>query len=775
MDFTPHEIELVSKAFEGLKEAAVRRCSTQDEFDMVVKAFEFANKAHYGVRRRSGEPYIIHPISVAKIVVNEIGLGCKSIVAALLHDVVEDTDYTVEDISHLFGDKIASLVDGLTKIKSALDIDSENLQAENFKKILLTLNEDTRIILIKMADRLHNLRTIDAMPVHKKEKILSETMYIFIPLAHRLGLYRIKVEMENIWMKNKEPEKYSELSRKIDEVAQKRYSGMSRFVSSIEDVLQNNGYKAKVLTRLKTPYSVWQKMMVKNVEFEEIYDIYAVRIVFRAKDHIEERAQAWNIYSLITGIYHNSMVDRIRDWVTEPKLNGYEALHCTVMSEEGTWVEIQIRSERMDAIDERGLAAHWVYKGNDSKDVPNNSTSVEREMDRWLINVKDILNNPDANALDFLGKFHDSLLTSQITTYTPKGKTVILPKGATALDFAYYIHTEIGNKAIAAKINYKLQPLSTVLKNVDQVEIITAENHTPQREWLDFVKTPTAISHITDSLKKDVNYSITKGRDILEEELRKIDIPLQNSVIQKLLTEFKLTEKDELYSKLASHIISLDQLEAILKKNRKKKNVIYWTLHLLGGKKKEQASVSPPADKFEMSAPDSTNQVAASPEKLGKKRTYFLKENVDRSLSYMTAECCNPIPGDPVIGFMDEQGKVHIHKKSCPEAQRLASEKGDRILNVVWARHTIQSSLARVKMKGIDKMGILREITKRISSDMSINISKVVLAAHDGVFEGYIDIYVHDIESLNNLISRLKEVQGMETIARADIKEDDKL
>lgn len=774
MDFTTQEIELVNKAFMGLKEAAVRRCSTQEEFDLVLKAFDFANKAHSGVRRRSGEPYIIHPISVAKIVVNEIGLGCKSIVAALLHDVVEDTPYSTDDIAHLFGEKIASLVDGLTKIKSAFDIDSENLQAENFKKILLTLNDDTRIILIKMADRLHNLRTIDAMPVHKKEKILSETMYIFIPLAHRLGLYRIKVEMENIWMKNKEPDKFYELTQKIDEVARKRYSGMDKFVNSIEDILRNNGFKAKVLTRLKTPYSVWRKMTVKQVDFEEIFDIYAVRIVFRSKDHIDERAQAWTIYSLITGLYHNSMVERIRDWVTEPKLNGYEALHCTVMSDEGTWVEVQIRSERMDAIDERGLAAHWVYKDNNSKNVPNTTTSVEKEMDRWLINVKEILKNPDANALDFLGKFHDSLLTSQITTYTPKGKTVILPKGSTALDFAYSIHTEVGNKAIAAKINYKLQPLSTVLNNVDQVEIITAENHTPLREWLDFVKTPNAISHITEALKKDVSYSIAKGRDMLEDELKKIDIPLQNSVIQKLLTTFNLSEKDELYSKVASHIISLDQLDSILKKNRKKKNVIYWTLQLLGGKKKESESQSDSLN-IKSSPDDFKGAEPVSLEKLGKKRTYFLKENVDRSLSYHTAECCNPIPGDPVVGFMDEHGQVFIHKKSCPEAQRLASEKGERLLNVVWARHTLQSSLARVKMKGIDKVGILREITKRISTDMSINISKVVLAAHDGVFEGYLDIYVHDIESLTNLINRLKEVQGMESISRADIKEDDKI
>ncbi len=775
MDFTPQEVEMVNKAFEGLKEAAVRRCSTQEEFDLVVKAFEFANKAHYGVRRRSGEPYIIHPISVAKIVVNEIGLGCKSIVAALLHDVVEDTQYTTDDITHLFGEKIASLVDGLTKIKSAFAFDSENLQAENFKKILLTLNEDTRIILIKMADRLHNLRTIDSMPVHKKEKILSETMYIFIPLAHRLGLYRIKVEMENIWMKNKEPEIYAELSGRIDEVARVRYSGMNKFVTSLEDVLLNNGYKARVLTRLKTPYSVWQKMKLKKVEFEEIFDIYAVRIIFHPKEHVEERAQAWNIYSLITGIYHNSMVDRIRDWVTEPKLNGYEALHCTVMNEEGTWVEIQIRSERMDAIDERGLAAHWIYKGNKSKDVPNDSSSMEKEMDRWLINVKDILNNPDANALDFLGKFHDSLLTSQITTYTPKGKTVILPKGSTALDFAYSIHTEIGNKAIAAKINFKLQPLSTPLKNVDQVEIITAENQTPQREWLDFVKTSSAVNHIKEALKKDVSYSIAKGRQMLEEELKKLDVPLQISVLQKLMEEFHLTEKDELYSKIASHIINLDQLDTILKRNRKKKNVIYWTLQLLSGKKKdsEDGIQDNTAQDAETAENDDSEKI--TPEKLGKKRTYFLKENVDRSLSYHTADCCNPIPGDPVIGFMDEHGKVYIHKKSCPEAQRLASEKGDRILNVVWARHTIQSSLARIKMKGLDKVGILREITKRISTDMSINMSKIHLGAHDGVFEGYVDVYVYDTESLTNLMNTMMDINGMESVSRADIKDDDKI
>jgi len=769
MDFTKEENELILKAFEGLRESAVKRCATQEEFDMVIQAFEFANKAHYGVHRRSGEPYIIHPISVAKIVVDEIGLGCKSIVTAILHDVVEDTDYTLEDISHLFGDKIASLVDGLTKIKSAINIDRENLQVENFKKILLTLNDDTRVILIKMADRLHNLRTIGSMPDYKKEKILSETMYIFIPLAHRLGLYRIKTEMENIWMKNKEPEKYLDLSSRINEVATRRYPDMRRFITPIEDVLRRNGYVATVNTRLKTPYSVWKKMTVKHVEFEEIFDIYAVRVIFQAKQHIDERTQAWNIYALITGLYPTSMVERIRDWVTTPKMNGYEALHCTVMSATGSWVEIQIRSERMDAIDERGLAAHWVYKKNASRDIPNNATAGENDMDRWLITVKDILSNPDANALEFLGKFHDSLTSSRITIFTPKGKSVILQAGCTALDFAYEIHTQVGNKAIAAKINYKLLPLKTILKDGDQVEIITAENQKPQREWLDFLKSTKAITHVTDALKKEVDYSISKGHDMLVSELEKYNVKLQSRVLKKLLDEYHLSEKEELYSKIASHIITLDDLEKILKKNRSKKNVIYWTFNLLGGKKKESDEVSDPDSDQE---DDDSHKEAVDPGTLGKDRKFYLKENIDKSLSYHTAECCNPIPGDSVVGFMDSRGEVHIHKKSCPQAQKLASEQGDRIVNVVWARHTILSSLARVKMMGIDRMGILRELTRHISTEMNINMRKIMISAHDGIFEGYIDLYVHDIETLNNLISKIKEIQGVETVSRADINEE---
>ncbi len=769
MDFTTEENELILKAFEGLKESSVKRCATQEEFDMVIRAFEFANKAHYGVHRRSGEPYIIHPISVARIVVDEIGLGCKSIVTALLHDVVEDTEYTLDDISHLFGEKIASLVDGLTKIKSAFNMETENLQAENFKKILLTLNDDTRVILIKMADRLHNLRTIGSMPDYKKEKILSETMYIFIPLAHRLGLYSIKSEMENIWMKNKEPEKYLDLSTRLNEVAARRYPDMKDFITPIENVLRRNGYSAKVNTRLKTPYSVWKKMMTKHVEFEEIFDIYAVRVIFQPKQHIDERTQAWNIYALITGLYPTSMVERIRDWVTTPKLNGYEALHCTVMSASGSWVEIQIRSERMDAIDERGLAAHWIYKKNASRDVPNNSTSGENEMDRWLIMVKDILNDPDANALDFLGKFHDRLLSSQITVFTPKGRTVILSSGCTALDFAYEIHSQIGNKAIAAKINYKLHPLSTILKDGDQVEIITAENRQPQREWLDFLKSPKAIGHVTDALKKDVNYSISKGHEMLVSELEKYNVQLQSRVLKKLLDEYHLSEKEELYSKIASHLISLDDLEKVLKKNKSKKNVIYWTFNLLGGKKKESEEDDMAGDGADETA---SRQEKADPSSLGKDRKYYLKENIDKSLSYHTAECCNPIPGDSVVGFMDSEGEVHIHKKSCPEAQKLASEQGDRIVNVVWARHTILSSLARVKMMGIDRMGILRELTRRISTEMNINMRKIMISAHDGIFEGYIDLYVHDIETLNSLISKIKEIQGVESVSRADINEE---
>ena len=770
-EFTQEDYDLINQEFEELRVVSMKRCATQEEYEGVIKAFEFANEAHKGVRRRSGIPYIIHPIQVAKIVVQEIGLGYKSIAAALLHDVVEDTDYTVPDIERLFGYKIASLVDGLTKIKAALDTGpGANMQAENFKRILLTLNEDVRVVLIKLADRLHNVRTIDSMPGHKKDKILSETMYIFVPLAHRLGLYSMKSEMENIWLKTREPEAYAQIKARIDDMVSRKDCQMDTFLEPIVKVLSDEGFQFSVLKRTKTPYSIWKKMATKGVSFEQIFDLYAVRIIFKPREGFDERTQAWHIYALVTGIYR-SKTDRIRDWVSQPKSNGYEALHCTVMSNTGNWIEVQIRSERMNAIAERGIAAHWSYKqqGIDS----GGSQGVEQKMDHWLDMVRDVLENPDANALKFLDKFHESLLGSEIYVFTPKGESKTLPKGATALDFAYYIHTQVGNHAIAAKVNMKLVPLSQVLRNGDQVEIITAESQRPQREWLDFLKTGKARAIVFDHIKDAIAASLKKGQDILEEELAKFGVKPQNRVLKKLLEAYNMNNKDELYTKISAGIIKLDNLESILKKNTLNKNVMYWTLQFLKSNKDEQlddpALYEDDDDDFTFggSSPKESKEV-----KMGKNKEYILEENAaDKTLSYTTADCCHPIPGDNVVGFMESDGSVLIHKKTCPNAIERASKEGEKIVNAKWSKHTVMSHLARVRLWGMDRLGILNEVTKAVSKELSINLRKVNVETHDGVFEGFLDCYVHNIEDLDNMMSILRKIKGIESVTRVDITE----
>lgn len=760
---------MIYKEFESLRLASLKRCATQEEYEGVIKAFEFANKAHEGVRRRSGEPYILHPIAVAKVVVQEIGLGYKSIVAALLHDVVEDTEYTVEDISRLFGEKIASLVDGLTKIKSAMDskhseatadgilypgkltqIQEKSLQAENFKRILLTLNDDVRVILIKLADRLHNLRTIQYMPERKKDKILSETMYIFIPLAHRLGLYSMKSEMENIWLRYREPEAYETISRQLNELMARKQYAIDQFIQPIEAVLKKAGYNFTISKRTKTPYSIWKKMQTKSLPFDQIYDLFALRIIFEPKDNgTTERKQCWDIYSLISEDYQ-SKLDRIRDWVSTPKSNGYEALHCTLMSPQGNWVEVQIRTVRMNEIAEKGIAAHWSYKG---------VSKTESDLDEWLNKVREVLEDPDANALQLLDKFHDELLSSEIYVFTPKGESRRLPKGSTALDFAYYIHTEIGNRAIAAKVNLKLVPLSHVLKNGDQIEIITAESQKPQREWLNFAATPKAKELIYNALKSDIKNSIKEGQTILEAELAKHGVKPQMRVLKKLIREYKLNNKEELYSKIGVGLVDLSGLEKILKKNTENKFVKYWNFQFLNfsGNNDKDDSKEKKTDKL--------------PE-INKKQDYLLQENpLDKTLTYKVAECCKPIPGDAVIGFVDDNNQVTIHKKVCPQATALASIQGGKIVNVKWTKHIMLSFLARIEMKGIDRLGLVNDITKYITLVLSINIRKIHFETHDGIFEGYIDLYVHNTEDLDLLMKRIQKIKGVENVTRVDIKE----
>ena len=767
--FTKEDNDLIYKEFESLRLASLKRCANKEEYEGVVRAFEFANEAHKGVRRRSGEPYILHPIAVAKIVVQEIGLGYKSIVTALLHDIVEDTEYTVEDISRLFGEKVASLVDGLTKIKSAMDTNhnkaqggdknaklSENqeksLQAENFKRILLTLNDDVRVILIKLADRLHNLRTIDSMPERKKDKILSETMYIFIPLAHRLGLYSIKSEMENIWLRFRQPDDYAYIQKKLAIYTQEKSCDIDRFIEPIEKILKKEGYKFTISKRTKTPYSIWRKMQNKGIQFDQIYDLFAIRIIFEPKEGITERQQCYDIFSLISADYI-SKPDRLRDWVGRPKSNGYEALHCTLMSTLGNWMEVQIRSRRMDEIAERGLAAHWSYKG-----VQKN----ESELDNWLNMVREVLENPDVSALEFLDKFHASLLSSEIYVFTPTGESKKLQKGATALDFAYYIHSKIGERAIAAKVNLKLMPLSHVLQNGDQVEIITAETQKPKREWLDFVTTTKAKRLIYDSLKADIKNAIKEGQNALDQALAKLGVTPQNRVFKKLLLEYNLNNKDELYNKIGTGLIDLSELEKVLKKNNENKFVKFWNLQFFFGNSDKE--------KDDQEGDDTQNE--AKRPKVDKKKDYLLEENpLDKTLSYKAAECCNPIPGDPIIGFLDDNNEVVIHKKVCPHAISLASRQGGKIVNAKWTKHTILSFLARIGLKGIDRIGIVNEITKYITLVLSVNIRKIHFETHDGIFEGYIDLYVHNTEDLEMIMKRMLKIKGVESATRTDIKE----
>lgn len=743
--FSEEDNKLIEQEFEGLRDSSKKRCANEQEFQEVLKAFNLANEAHKGVRRRSGEPYILHPIAVAKIVVQEIGLGYKSICAALLHDVVEDTDYTTDDIRRLFGDKITSLVDGLTKMKTALQNDSEldqkSLQAENFKRILLTLNDDIRVILIKLADRLHNVRTIEFMPEAKRDKILSETMYIFIPFAHRLGLYSIKSEMENIWLKYKEPEAYENIKERLNYIMQLRDNSIDEFIEPISKRLKKAGYSFQILKRMKTPYSIWKKMTARQIPFEEIYDIYAVRIIFDPKGDLSEHDQCYNIYRMITDIYPNrERVDRYRNFLSHPKSNGYEALHCTIMSPSGHWIEVQIRSDRMNKIAERGVAAHWAYKNQQTLG------QHDQKIDEWLDKIKKVVENPDANALELLDTIHEELVTSEIYVFTPKGESKQLQKGYTALDFAYIIHSQIGNKAIAAKVNQKLVPLSTVLHTGDQVEIITSDSSRPKREWLTFLKSSRARSEVMDTLRENTKGNIKEGMNILASELSKHGLTPSSRVIKKLIEAYKVIGgKEELYAKIGIGIIDLSDLGTILTKNNEKKLIKIWGL-------------------------DITDII--KPSKIEKGKDYILEENISEgTISYNIADCCNPIPGDNIVGFVDDDGKVTIHKKSCALAQNLASKRGEKIVQVKWSKHTILSFLARISLRGIDRIGIINDITREISLVLNVNIRKLFIQSHDGIFDGYIDLYVHNTKDLEDIIKKLKKIKGVDLANRVDINE----
>ncbi|MDD6252993.1 MAG: RelA/SpoT family protein [Bacteroidales bacterium] len=743
-EFTQKDYEVIARSYAELKEAARKRCSGENELEVVQKAFEFANEAHKNVRRRSGEPYILHPVAVAKIVVNDIGLGYKSISAALLHDVVEDTAYTTDDIRNLFGEKIASLVEGLTKIKNVLDNQdkknknddyTESLQAENFKRILLTLNDDVRVVLIKLADRLHNCRTIEYMPEYKRDKILSETMFIFVPLAHRLGLYEVKSEMENIWLRYKEPDAYNDISAKINRDISDKERSIDEFIAPIETALREAGFNFRIKKRVKTPYSIWHKMATKQIPFEQVYDLYAVRIIFTPapESNESERDQCYHVFSIITGLYRYKS-DRVRDWVKHPKSNGYEALHCTLMSMNGLWIEVQIRSRRMDDIAEKGIAAHWAYK-QDGYIGENDS-----EMDKWLSKVKEILVSPDVNALELLDIIHNDLISTSIMVFTPKGEQKSIQKGATALDFAYMIHTEIGHKAIAAKINMKLVPLSSQLKTGDQVEIITAEDQQPKKEWLDFLQTRHAKSLVMDWFRTDKAKYIKAGREELTEKLKSMGIRFEESIARNLAAALEVKNTDELLFRFGIGYIRYETIAELVDRRGES---VFWH--------------------FPWKNRDNGTEKSS-----GKGGNFIINDPGDGH-KYIFASCCHPIPGDPTVGFLSPDGTITVHKKTCGVAENIASKHGDWIVRLKWNTTVGASFPVRIMLKGIDRVGLLNEITRYISLVMGVNMRRLNLNTEDGIFEGYIDMLVHDREVLDSMIEKLKGIKGIQDVMRSGI------
>ena len=731
---TKAEERLIQDYFDDLMKACDRKVSDEGKV-RIQKAFEFANNAHAGVKRKSGEPYIIHPLAVAKIVVEEIGLSATSIIAALCHDVVEDTDYTLEDISNLFGEKVASIVDGLTKLTDEFTPQHDSKQANNFRKMLMTLSDDVRVILIKLADRLHNMRTLDSMAPNKQLKIAAETLYIFAPLAHRLGLYAIKSELEDLSLKYKHPDAYNQIQFRLQNQREKRDYLVTEFIRPIDEQLKREGVDFTITERLKSTYSIWNKMQTKGVSFDEVYDLLAVRIVFNPKTNVSEKRQCFDILSLVTDIY-KPKPDRIRDWITIPKANGYEALHVTVMGPQGKWVEIQIRTQRMDEIAERGFAAHYKYK---------NINDVENELDRWLQKIKDMLQNPESDALEFLDEFKMNLFSSEIIVFTPKGRMVNLPKNATIIDFAYEIHTELGNHCIGAKINHKLVPVSHALQSGDQVEILSSKTQTPQLSWLNFIITAKAKTKVKQSFKLDRKKHIEQGRKIIEDQLAKYKILPSSDTLKKLSAYYSLTNKEQLYAQVGMGFLELDNLDEVLQTRRENKLAKFWKLSF--SQKKEEP--------------------AATTGKINKKAPFILKEDPEE-LNYTLAKCCNPIPGDDVVGYVADDEHIIIHKRNCPEALKIMSQQGDSIITAEWTKFKKLSYLSRIKLSGFDRVGVVNEITTIISKQSDINMRTVHFDTHDGIFEGDLYLYIHSVQDLNELISRLMKIKGMDTVERIE-------
>jgi len=740
----PKEIsdeEMINQAFHELLNDYLNT-KHRKKVEIITKAFNFANQAHKGIKRRSGEPYIMHPIAVASIVCNEIGLGSTSICAALLHDVVEDTDYTVEDIENIFGPKIAQIVDGLTKISGGIFGDRASAQAENFKKLLLTMSNDIRVILIKIADRLHNMRTLGSMLPNKQYKIAGETLYIYAPLANRLGLYKIKTELENLSFKYEHPEEYAEIEEKLNATAAERDKVFNDFTAPIRTQLDKMGLKYRILARVKSIYSIWNKMQTKHVPFEEIFDLLAVRIIFEPRNIEEELNDCFDIYVSISKIY-KPHPDRLRDWVSHPKANGYQALHVTLMGNNGQWIEVQIRSERMNDVAEQGFAAHWKYKeGGGSED--------EGELEKWLKTIKEILDDPQPDAIDFLDTIKLNLFASEIFVFTPKGELKTMPQNSTALDFAFSLHTDIGSHCIGAKVNHKLVPLSHKLQSGDQVEILTSKSQRVQPQWEVFATTARARAKIAAILRKERKANQKIGEEILNEFLKKEEIRPEEAVIEKLRKLHNAKNEEELLAAIGSKTIILGEAD---KNELKEKQTSNWKKYLTFsfGNNKEKQEEKEPQEK----------------EKINPKQVLKLTEE-SLQKKYIMAECCHPIPGDDVLGYVDENDRIIIHKRQCPVAAKLKSSYGNRILATEWDTHKELSFLVYIYIKGIDSMGLLNEVTLVISRQLNVNIRKLTIETEDGIFEGKIQLWVHDVDDVKTICNNLKKIQNIKQVSRVE-------
>ena len=717
--------------------------------EMIERAFNFAKAAHAGVRRRSGEPYILHPIAVAKIASQEIGLGSTSICAAFLHDVVEDTDYTTEDIRRQFGDKIAQLVEGLTKISGGIFGDRASLQAENYRKLLLTMSEDIRVVLIKMADRLHNMRTLGAQPPAKQYKIAGETLYIYAPLAHRLGLFAIKTELEDLAFKYEHPAAWADITNKIKESEARRAEIYSDFSDPIKTRLDEMGLEYEAKARLKTCYSIWKKMEAKHIPFEEVYDLYAMRIVFECDDPAKEKTLCWNIYSAITDLYRLHP-ERTRDWISVPKANGYQALHLTVMGPDGNWVEVQIRSRRMDEIAEKGFAAHWKYKIGEGEE--------ESELNTWLRTIKDILDNPEPSAIDFLDTLQLNLFASEIVVFTPKGELVTLPAGSTVLDFAFSLHTELGLHCIAGKVNHKLVPQNHVLSSGDQVEVITSGTQDPDPSWIEFLKTGKAKTRLRQALRRARQPMVVEGRQKIKNFFDTHGINDDSSVLPKLLARFDAANRDDLAYKIGSGEIVLDDQVAT---------------YLRGGQTGERTLFSKflqatrnvlTLNTSKKDANDTIIETHRSKPQINPKETYALRYD-ENGANFKIAECCQPIPGDEVLGFIDDNNDVVIHALNCPRALVLKAGYGPRIVSTRWATSSAKY-MAHVRIEGIDRPGILQEISGIISTRMNIDMRRIEAEAQGRIFHCDLWVRIEDVGIVNDLCNILSQVKGVDKAIR---------